>query len=119
MGFKIKFWSFWTKTGANLTYQMYFYADEDRCDLPKYDYFRPKFKTQICDLLGISKKRMKITGCTVAEVIGIIMHFYIIDKVGERRNINIQAQMEDILEKESFKVEMNQVSFYILEKRIN
>lgn len=91
---------------------MYFYADDDRCSQPKYDFFRPKFKTQICDLLGISKKRMKITGCTVANVIGIIMHFYIIDVVGERRNINIQAQMEDIMEKESFKVEMNQVGFF-------
>ena len=98
------------KTGANLTYQMFFYADDDRCALPKYDFFRPKFKTQLCELLGISMKRMKITGCTAAAVIGITMHFYIIDVVGERRNINIQAHMQDIMEKESFIVQMNQVS---------
>ena len=70
-----------SRLADNLTYAMYFYADDNRCSPPKYDYFRPKFKTQLCELLGISKKRMKITGCTVANVIGIIMHFYIIDEV--------------------------------------
>eukprot|EP00111_Clytia_hemisphaerica_P011474 TCONS_00033691-protein len=92
----------------NLTYAMYFYADDNRCSPPKYDFFRPKFKTQLCELLGISMKRMKITGCTIADVIGIIMHFYIIDKIGERRNINIEMQMDEIMEQESFKVQMNQ-----------
>ena len=76
--------------GANLTYDVYLYADDNRCtDERLYGFFRPKFKTALCDQLGIDKPRMKITGCSVAEEIGIIMHFYILDVVGERRNINL------------------------------
>ena len=116
------YWSALTKlsvyffhgVGANLTYSMYFYTDDERCTVPRlYDFFRPKFKTQICELLGISKKRMKITGCSVADVIGIVMHFYIIDKVGERRNFNIDRQMTDIMDQESFSVQMNKVSGFL------
>jgi len=56
---------------------------------------------------------MKITGCSVADEIGIIMHFYILDVVGERRNVNIQPVMDSILEDESLVIPMNQV-FYML-----
>lgn len=91
--------------GPNVTCDMYFYAEKSRCTNSRYwNFFKPKFKGQLADALGIKANRLKITGCTPGS---IIVHFYILDVVGEKRNVHVQRDLDDLILKQTFKVIMN------------